>query len=319
MAQAVFLSIVAGIASALLSGILTPGSMLAAILMFVAPLPLMIVGLGWHALVAALGALVGCLIMSFGMGPKAALVYGAMVGLPSWLLCEWLPRLMQNIRPLSAEQAGRQVGTGLFGAISGYAIAVTFFGALTIDTDHSRFVQRVSRSVEVMFRAMFEDGRAPVPGGSKLSDMAQIYALIMPPMLTFLICIMLTLSLWLAVRIVKKSERLAFPLLPAYFLSLPKEALFVFLGGMGLASVVGYAGMLGALVMVAASFALMLAGLSLIHYKTLGRSERPLVLGAAWGALLVIGFPGFIYAFVGALDAALDFRRPKGGSNIPKI
>lgn len=317
MAQAILLSIAAGVASALLSGILTPGSVLAALLMFVAPLPLMIAGLGWHPLVAALGALVGCLMMSFGMGPKAAIVYGAMVGLPSYLACEGLPRLMRALRAAPTAQTGRRLGALLFGAIGGYAVLMTFIGALTIDTDHSRFVQKLARSVEIMFRSMFEDGRTTLPGGSKLADMAQLYALIMPPMLTFLICTMLTLSLWLAVKIVRKSERLPFVPVPAYLLALPREVLFVFVGGMLLSSVVGYLGMFGMLVMVATTFALMLSGLSLIHYRTLGRTERPLVLGGVWAVLLLIGLPGFLYAFAGALDAALDFRRPKGGAPNP--
>lgn len=314
MAQAIFLSIAAGIASALLSGLLTPGSILGALLMFVAPLPLMIAGLGWHPLVAALGALVGCLLMSFGMGSKAALVFGAMVGLPSWLASEMLPRIVARLHGMELTKAGRWLGAVLLGSIGAYAVAVTTLGALSIDMEHARFVKKLALSVEAMFKSMFEDGRASLPGGTRLSDMAQVYALMLPPMLTFLMCTMLTFSLWLAVRIVARSERLPFAPVPAHFISLPREAIFVFVVGMIASSVVGYVGMVGLLVMVASTFALMMAGLSYLHHRTLGRGDRPIILGTAWGLLLLMGLPGFVYAFIGALDAALDFRRPKDGS-----
>ncbi|MCA0425593.1 MAG: hypothetical protein LCH61_20175 [Proteobacteria bacterium] len=319
MAQAIFLSIVAGIASALLSGLLTPGSVLGALLMFVAPLPLMIVGLGWHSLVAALGALVGCLLMSIGLSSKAALIYGALVGLPAWLAAVLLPMIVRHGMALPKAQAGRWMGAAILGSIGFYAVVIPIIGALTIDADHARFVQRLSKTVEDLFRTMFEGGMAQLPNGSKLSDFAQLYALMLPPMLTFLICTMLTLSLWLAVRIVQRSERLPFPSVPAYTLSLPKAAPLVFVGGMFLASVVGYVGLVGMLIMVASSFALMMAGLSWMHFRTLGRGDRPIILGTAWALLLFMGLPGFVYAFLGALDASLDFRRPKDGSQPPNL
>ena len=313
MPQAVFLSIAAGLASALLSGVLSPGSVLAALLFFVAPLPLLIVGLGWHPLIAALGALIGCILMSMGIGSKAALYYGAMVGLPAYLLAALMPRLMQTPLAGDMEVAGRRIGAVLLGGIGAYAVAVTLVGALSIDTDHASFTRRLAATVETMFRGMFEGTTMPLPPGANLSDMAKLYAYIMPPMLTFLVAIALTLSLWLAVRIVQKSERLPFAPLPAYALSLPKEALFIFVGGMGLTQLGGYPGFVGKLVMVAAAFCLMLAGLSLLHYKTVGRNGRTIMLTGAWALLLITGLPAFIFAFAGALDAALDLRRRTGG------
>ena len=316
MPQAVFLSIAAGLASALLSGVLTPGSLLAGLLFFVAPLPLLIAGLGWHPLVAALGALIGCILMSVGVGPMAALYYGAMVGLPAYLMSQYVPRLLQGPFAGDAEAAGRRIGAVLLGAIGLYAVVVTFIGALSIDSDYASFVRRLAATVETMFRTMFQDSAVAVPAGANLKDMARIYAYIMPPMLTFLIATMLTLSLWLAVRIVRKSERLTFAPLPAFFLSLPKEVLFVFVGAMGLTQLGGYLGFLGRLVMVAVAFCLVISGLALLHYKTLGRNGRTALLSGAWALLMITGFPAFIFAFAGALDAAFDFRRSGGSTTL---
>ncbi len=57
MVQIFLLAGLAGFASALLSGMLTPGMLSLAFLFLVAPLPLFIVGFGWHALAGALAGL----------------------------------------------------------------------------------------------------------------------------------------------------------------------------------------------------------------------------------------------------------------------
>lgn len=314
MTQALFLSIAAGIASALLSGVMTPGSLLAGLLFFIAPLPLLIAGLGWHPLLAALGALVGCLLMSLGLSSKAALFYGLVIGLPSYLLCELVLRLLRAPASFGALAFGRVAGTALLGGIGAYAAVVTLLGALSIDTSHAAFLARVAASVEEVFRLMFADPRMSLPQGVDAAGLAKLYAHLLPSMLTFLISAMLTLSLWLAMKVVRRSGRLPVAPPPAYMLSLPREALFVFIGGMGLAQLGGYAGMFGTLVMVAGVFAMMINGFTLLHVKTLGQSGRSLMLGAAWGAVLVFGIPAFAMALVGALDAAFDFRRPKDGA-----
>jgi len=314
MGLALFLSLMAGIASALLSGVLTPGSLLASLLFVVAPLPLMIVGLGWHPLVAALGALFGCLLMDLGISHMAALYYGLMIGLPAYLLCELMPRLVPLMAASEPGRAGRLGGGLLYGSIGLYAVLVVLAGAMLIEPDYDGFVRRVSQTVEAVFRGLGGDrGPLPLPGGTDLSKLAQLYANMLPPMLTFMVAMMLTLSLWLAIRVVRTSGRLPFGVPPAYVLALPREALLVFAGGLGLAQIGGYLGLLGTLVMVAVLFALILNGFAVLHARTLGASARPLMLGAAWAAVLMFGLPAFFMALVGAADTAFDFRRSGDG------
>lgn len=314
MGQALFLSLAAGIASALLSGVLTPGSLLASLLFVVAPLPLMIVGFGWHPLVAALGALVGCLLMDLGISHMAALYYGLMIGLPAYLLCEFVPRIVPLMVTGDGTVAGRRGGGFLYGGIGLYAVLVVLGGAMLIEPDFDGFVRRVSQTVEAVFRGLGgERGPLALPGGADLTKLAQLYANMLPPMLTFLVAMMLTLSLWLAIRVVRTSGRLAFAVPPAYTLGLPREVLLVFAGGLGVAQLGGYVGLFGTLVMVAVLFALILNGFAVLHARTLGGSARPLMLGAAWAAVLMFGLPAFFMAMVGAADTAFDFRRLGGG------
>lgn len=311
MAQAILLSMIAGLASALLSGLLAPGSLLAGILFLIAPLPLMIVGLGWHPLVAALGALVGCLVMDVGLSNAAALYYGLLVGLPSYLACELTLRLLAMLPKLPPDRAGRIAGSVLLGAIGAYAVTVTFVGALVIETDHAKFIARVARSVEALFREL-ASGRntLPLPGGgaTDFAALSQLYANMLPPMLTFIIALMLTLSLYLAVKVARTSQRLPQTGLPGYQLSLPTAALFLFAGGFGLTQIGGYLGLLGTLVMVAVLFALIINGFAVLHARTLGSPSRALILSGVWGAVLVFGIPAFAMALIGAVDCAFNLR-----------
>ena len=318
LVKAIFLSIASGIASALLSGVLTPGSMLSAFLFFIAPLPLMIVGLGWHALIAALGALVGCLLMDVLISSKAALYFGLLVGLPAYLASVLVPRLPALAETGEAVSTGRRLGGLLFGALGGYAVVVTLIGAMTIDTSYDALQTKLATTVEMLFRAMTEGapGRT-TPPGFDVAAMSKLYAFIMPGMLTFLVTVMLVLSLWLAMRIVARSGRLPVPPFPGYLIALPRQALAVILVALIVSRLDGYLGLAASLVLTAATVAAMLAGLSLLHFRTLGRRDRGFLLWAGWIAVLVFGLPAFLFAIAGALDAAFDFRRPPGGPAQP--
>ena len=315
MLQAILISILCGFVSAVLSGLFGQGSMLAALLFFVAPLPLMIAGLGWHPLIAALGALVGCLAMSFGLGSKAGLFFAAVVGLPSWLSCEVVLRLMVN-RPAdeNARDYGLRLGVGIVGGIALYAVPVTLVGALAMNISYDSFNSVLRAFAEAAIRLLIESGHLQKEG-IDVKSTAAIYATVMPTVIIFLVCITLVLSLYIAVRVVRKSERLPFVPGPLFLVALPKESLFVMVGSIGLATMTGWLGFIGACAVAALTFCFILTGLAVMHSKTLGRSDRGMILGAAWGSMLVFGLPALVFALIGAADAAFDLRRLSGGSS----
>lgn len=311
MAQAILLSLVAGIASALLSGILSAGSMLGAVLFFVAPLPLIIAGLGWHPLMAALGGLVACALISAIFGPRIAFTYGAMVALPAWLACEALLRQFAGGVVQGVADAGRRMGTGLLLPLAGFAVLVTLAGAFAISFDHQIFATLLVRVVDQAFRTLLS-GQA-LPPDTDLTRFAAIYAGMVPPVFTVILSFAFTVSLWLAVKITRKSERLPFEPPPLFLAWLPKEALFVLVGCLALTTVPGWLGFIGVTGTAALTFCFTVTGLAVLHMKTMGRSDRTLILGGVWASILIFTLPALIFALVGAFDTALDFRRLRGG------
>ena len=311
MAQAILLSIVAGIASALLSGILSAGSVLGAVLFFLAPLPLVIVGIGWHPLVAALGGLIACTAVSAIFGPRIALTFGAMVALPAWLASEGVLRHFASGAVQGVADAGRRLGAGMLLPLAFYAALVTLVGALAISFDHQIFATLLVRVVDQAFRTLLS-GQA-LPPETDLTRFAAIYAGMVPPVFTTILSFALTISLWLAVKITRKSGRLAFEPPPLFLTWLPREALFVFVGCLALTYVPGWLGFIGVVGTAALTFSFTLVGIAVVHMKTMGRTDRALLLGGVWASILIFTLPALIFAIVGAFDAVLDFRRLRGG------
>ena len=98
MMQFGLIGIGAGAAAALLFASVTSGSWLSILLFYLAPLPIMIAGLGWSHWAALTGALVGALALALVFGGVFFFAFLAGAGLPAW----WLGYLAMLARPAPA-------------------------------------------------------------------------------------------------------------------------------------------------------------------------------------------------------------------------
>src|SRR5258708_8617343 len=96
MMQFGLIGICAGAAAALLFASVTSGSLLSILLPYLAPLPIMIAGLGWSHWAALTGALTGALALMLVFGGVVFVVFLAGVGLPAW----WFSYLAMLARPV---------------------------------------------------------------------------------------------------------------------------------------------------------------------------------------------------------------------------
>ena len=76
--------------------------MLSIPLFYLAPLPIMIAGLGWSHWAALIGALAGALALAAMFGPVFFFAFLAGAGLPAW----WLAYLAMLARPVAAGNGG---------------------------------------------------------------------------------------------------------------------------------------------------------------------------------------------------------------------
>ncbi len=79
MAQHIGIGIGAGLVSALLFGVLLKATPLAILLYLVAPLPILIVGLGWSHKAALTAAAAGSLALALVIAPFMGLAYAAYI------------------------------------------------------------------------------------------------------------------------------------------------------------------------------------------------------------------------------------------------
>ena len=137
MMQFGLIGIGAGAAAALLFASVTSGSLLSVLLFYLAPLPMMIAGLGWSHWSALIGALAGALALAAMFGPVFFFAFLASAGLPAW----WLTYLAMLARPVATG------GNGGAPALEWYppgrlVMWAAILAALVVRRRHSQFRHR---------------------------------------------------------------------------------------------------------------------------------------------------------------------------------
>src|SRR5450830_1785159 len=118
MMQFGLIGIGAGAAAALLFASVTSGSWLSIVLFYLAPLPIMIAGLGWSHWAALSAALTGALALGVVFGTVFFFAFLAGAGIPAW----WLGYLAMLARPRIIAGGNRQNGATSAVALEWYQI-----------------------------------------------------------------------------------------------------------------------------------------------------------------------------------------------------
>jgi Predicted membrane protein (DUF2232) len=301
MTQIFLIGIGAGAAAALLFASLASGSLLALVLFYLSPLPILIAGIGWNYLAGLVAALFAAACLAVVLDSHFALAFIVGVGLPAW----WLGYLALLARPdgtgtLEWYPPGRIVlWTALAGAAA-IVIAIPFFG-----TDAQSFHTNLQSAIEAALGLRSRAGGEISP--DKLIN-TDVLTKLAPPMVASLTTVVLLINTWLAARIVKLSGQLRrpWPELPA--IGFPRFApllLAMALAGVFLPGLLGIVSDVFAAVLIMA-FAVL--GFAVLHVVTRSTGGRPLVLAGAYTAVIVFGWPAIILALLGLADTALDLR-----------
>ena len=104
MMQLVLIGIGAGAAAALLFASVISGALLSIPLFYLAPLPIMIAGLGWSHWAALIAAGIGSISLGLALGTVFFFGFLADAGIPAW----WLGYLAMLARPLAASGNGHE-------------------------------------------------------------------------------------------------------------------------------------------------------------------------------------------------------------------
>ncbi len=311
MGAQIIIAAAAGLASALLAAAAMSGPGIGMLLAALAPLPLMIVGFGWHPLLAVLGGSITAAALSAMIRGSAGLGYAVLVMIPAFLAAHMAWR---------GDLDGRQrigfiaLGCALYGAFA------AIVGAFSISFDYATLQGHLLRQSELVYRIM-----SGIPAGAPLEPIRgqdpklviQLYAQIVAPASALSLGLMYMLNAWLAARVAQASGRLDPGRPPVSAMHYPRLILplsaATLLGGM----LPGYVGLISELLAVGGILALIALGFATVHDMTRGMSARPLILSLLWVVTFIAGLPALLMLFVGIAELAFGLRARRSSRQNP--
>ena len=298
--QAIFISCAASAASTLLCVGLRPQSLFGALLFLLSPLPLIIAGLSYNALVAALAALIGCLTLIATQNSSLALMYGLVAGLPSWLIC------------LGAESGTNQksaltTGTIVFG-ICCYVSILVISTAIILVPDHTNLATYLSDIIKDSFKAQIDQSQ--LQSLTKKDEyLIAVFVRILPHMSAISFFTMLVSSAYLGAKTARMSSMLQQRWADFRHLQLPFIALIAICLALPLSFSNGYIGFGAEIMTITLSVCFMLQGLAVLHFQLAKSIYWRWLILVSWSAIIIFGFIGLGFTVLGLADFIFDFRK----------
>lgn len=324
----------AGLVSALLFGVLLKATPLAIVLYLLAPLPILIAGLGWSHKAALAAVASGSLALALGVSTYLGIAFALYLALPAW----WLAYLALLGRP-NADGSLEWYPVGrLLAWIAGTAALAFVAIAVVASPNYESFRTQLSAMTKRVVQAQMQGRGLPAPqkpaekpaepGGTPptsetppdqpskdaptnelQSEVAEALVTIAPGLAAQGLAILLTFYLWLAGRIVQVSGRLMRPWPDIPSTAMPRQILLVFAGAIALALVPGYAGVLGTALIGSFCAAFALQGLAAFHDRSRGRPGRGALLVGLYIILFITqGLALVALTLFGIADTALGRR-----------
>lgn len=317
MAKHVALGIGAGLVAAFLFAAVGARSVPALLLMYLAPLPVLIVALGWHHLLGLLALSTGAIAVSLMLRPSAGVAFALGPALSAWVLA-YLALLARPVPASGDPEAERWYPLGYLLLWLGVAGALIGLSSLVAATggDYERYRSTLEETANSLLQREAGGGRStqlPQTLGVPGREFVQAMVSLAPALLGSMLTMILTLNLWLAAKVVAVSGRLARPWPDVPSVRMPGAAVVVLVLAILLAQMSGFPGVAGTALVGGLTMAFSLQGLALLHDVTRGRPGRTAILTILYAVTFLLAYvfmPAF--ALLGIADSALPIRRALG-------
>jgi hypothetical protein len=334
----------AAAAAALLFASVTSGAALSVVLFYLAPLPIIIVAVGWTHWAGLIAALAAAAVLGGVFGIFFFATFLTSVGAPAW----WLGYLVLLGRPAAANGSARMEWYPpgrlvLWAAIFGAALTATALA--TFGSDEASIRQGLQGALDQVLRtqtpadtaqqapdASSKGAQAPATHAPQVPDaqipgtqtsagdadpMVDMLARILPPAAAVIATLTQTANLWLAGLVVRLSGRLRRPWPDLTALSFPPLAAVLYGAFLAAALLPGLPGLLAGLFAATLTMAFAMVGFAVTHTVTRGMHGRAAVLWGAYGSVFFLLWPVLIIAIIGVAETLFGLRGRLSGRGPP--
>jgi hypothetical protein len=303
MIATVLIALAGGCASALMFASISSGALISLLLLYLAPLPLMVIAVGWGPLSATIASAAASFALAAIFGIPYGIGYVIGVALPSW----WLGHLVLLGRPISASGNGAAApdlewypAGRILIWIAGFASLTTFCTLLMLGTDAAAILAAMKHDVLRILE---------IRGIAADENVLAALVTIMPACAVIGIIITLTINLWLAGRITAMSGRLRRPWPDLKTAALPKTVLVALCVAAACTLAGGLLAIFAEIVTSALMMAYAFAGFAVLHTLTQTLKSRAIWLGSAYAAVALFVWPVIAVVMLGLADAVFGFRQ----------
>jgi Predicted membrane protein (DUF2232) len=302
------IALAAGCASALMFASMISGALISVLLLYLAPLPLMVAALGWGPLCAAIGGITAAIGLGALFGLPYCISFCVGVALPAW----WLGHLAllgrpaalsdESVMPAAAPAALEWYPVGrILLWTAGFAVLTTTLALLTLGTDAATIKGVIRRGLLLVWN--------PEDPASEETSRALDALVVLAPLAAAIVTMMtLTINLWLAAKITATSGRLHRPWPDLKAMALPPMTLVAFSAAIAFCFIGGLLAMLAQTIAAALTMAYGLVGFAVLHTVTLTLKNRALWLSCTYVVVVLFTWPMLLLAALGLADAVFNLR-----------